>query len=509
MKKQLFWAFLLSIMFLLPDLVFKLFYPHYLVFDISMLKEVLAIFVLSFLIFSVKSFALRYLFGIFIAILSLIQLYHFAYFHSYMMPYEVALADQGPEWVNTLSKLIPYIWLPIGVFIAQAIALAYILKRKFLTFKYAPLVIMLLLLLGPISAIKRKRAYIYLPKATSFSFKNTFNALSWYVAKEAFTDRKLPEFKPYIIKELNKTTPANVILVMGESLSSKRMSLFNFPKLTTPHLEARRWDDNFHYTWGYSGGVTTDVSVPTFVTLKREPENLAPMVKNSSNLLALAKKNGYTTYYATTQNLFVIGGVLADFSSEVQVFEGYDQLLLDYLKKLDLNNSRNFVMLHQRNSHSPYEKYTPPQFQLYPFKDKPYKEYMRASYLNSVLYTDWLLDQIFKYVSSLKGCNVVFFTSDHGEMMGLKDEGGRFGHVYLGYEDAKVPMLIYHSKSCPASITKEFNLSGVISHYQFGKIIAKTLGYEVINPNEDGSYYINGVDISGSRGFIKYKERVN
>jgi len=463
LKKQLFWASLLSIVFLLPDLVFKFFYPHYLVFDISMFKEVLAIFLLSFLIFSVKSFTLRYLFGLFVAILSLVQLFHFAYFHSYMMPYEVALADQGPELFNTLSKLFSYIWLPIVVFIIEAIVLFYLLKRRFITFRYAPLIITLLLLIGPISAIKRKRAYIYLPKATSFSFKNTFNALSWYVAKEAFIEREIPPFKPYEVKELNRTTPTNVILIMGESLSSKRMSLFRFPKETTPHLEARSKEDNFYYTWGYSGGVTTDVAVPTFITLKREPQNLAPMVDNKANLLALAKKRGYSTHYATTQNLFVIGGVLSDFSQEVQVFEGYDQLLLDYLKGVGLEEGNHFVILHQRNSHSPYEKYTPPAFQKYPFKDRPYKEYMRASYLNSVLYTDWLLDQIFEYVSNLKGCNVVFFTSDHGEMMGQKEEGGRFGHVYLGFEDAKVPMLIYHSKECPTSITKEFDLSKVIS----------------------------------------------
>ncbi len=471
-----------------------------------MLKELGALYLLSFLILSIKNYWLRLLFGLFVALLSFTQLFHFSYFHSYLMPYEIGLLKESAEIFDTLNQIIGFVWLPIALFIAQVVALIWIVRKSSWGFRYAWLVIVLLLAIGPLSAMKRKRAYIYLPKATSFSFKNTFNALSWYLAKELLNTQPKPNFAPYRLIEQNTTLPHNIIVVMGESLSSKRMSLFGYPTSTTPHLDALKKAPNFLYTWGYSGGVTTDVAVPTFFTLKREPQNITPLVTNKTNLLRLAKKRGFTTHYATTQNLFVIGGVLADFSDEVKVLKGYDELLLTYLRSIDSNKS-NFIILHQRNSHSPYEKYTPPRFYKYPFKDKPYKTYMLNSYLNSLLYTDWLLSEIFKEAEKMKGCTIVFVTSDHGEMMGDKDEEGRFGHVYLGYEDAKVPMLIYYTKSCPTTITKELNLSGVISHYQFGKIIAKTLGFELINPNENGTYYINGVDIAGNKGFLKVKER--
>jgi len=506
LKKQLFLALVLTLLFLLPDLVFKIFYSHYLVFHPSMLKEIGALYLLSFLILSIKNYWVRFGFAFFVAALSFAQLFHFAYFHSYLMPYEISLVDQSDELFDTLERIFGFVFLPILLFVLQLAALAWVLKKSAFTFRYAWLIIVLLLAIGPISAMKRKRAYIYLPKATSFSFKNTFNALSWFTAKELFQDRKTPHFKPYELRELNTTLPHNIIVVMGESLSSKRMSLFGYPKSTTPHLEALKSRPNFLYTKGFSGGVTTDVAVPTFFTLKREPQNIAPLITNKTNLLRLAKERGYATHYATTQNLFVIGGVLADFSDEVKVFTGYDELLLDYLRSIDTNQS-NFVILHQRNSHSPYEKYTPPKFYKYPFKDEPYESYMRNSYLNSLLYTDWLLSEIFKEAENMRGCTIVFATSDHGEMMGDKSEKGRFGHVYLGYEDAKVPMMIYYTKSCPASLTKELSLDKVISHYQFGKMIAKTLGYEVENPNDDGTYYINGVDIAGHKGFLKIKEK--
>ncbi len=485
-----------------------LLHKNFFVFDTSIIKELAAIYLLSFLILAVRAYWLRLLFALFIATLSFVQLFHFSYFHSYLMPYEIGLADQIPEMLDTLSDVIRYTYLPVALFLLQIAALAIFLKKaQALRIKYMPLLIALLLLIGPLSALKRKRAYIYLPKATSFSFKNTFNALSWYLAKEAFgKEAPKPHFAPYRVTKISRALPHTVIVVMGESLSAKRMSLFGYPKESTPYLDTLKNAPNFRYTWGYSAGVTTDVSVPTFFTLKREPQNIEPLIKPDTNLLSMAKQRGYTTHYITTQNLFVIGGVLADFADTTKVLKGYDELLVDYLNKVDYNKT-NFIILHQRNSHSPYEKYTPPRFYHFPFKGLPYKEYMLGSYLNSVRYTDYLLRQIFAKADKLPGCSVVFFTSDHGEMMGDKDEGGRFGHVYLGFEDAKVPMLIYFSKSCPTQITHDLNLSGVISHYQFGKIVAKSLGYAITNPNEDGSYYINGVGIAGEKGFLRYKKK--
>ena len=42
------------------------------------------------------------------------------------------------------------------------------------------------------------------------------------------------------------------------------------------------------------------------------------------------------------------------------------------------------------------------------------------------------------------------------------------------------------------------------THYEFGKIIAKLLVYEIINPNEkDGIFYVNGNVISGDAGWFE------
>lgn len=498
---------LLSFIFLLPDFIFMVINHNYFYWHLSVIKELAALLLISFLILGIEKFWLRYAFAIFITTLSFAQLFHFSYFHSYIMPYEVGLIDQVAEILDTLSDVIGYTYIPLIVFIVQLVILYFFLKKtQTVRIPYGWAILSLLLLMGPISAHKRTRAYVYLPKSTSFSFKNTYVALSWYLGKELFAHHKKHHFKPYKIVEHNVTIPKNIIFIMGESLTAKKMSLFGYPKETTPHLEEWAKSGRLLYTWGVSAGVTTDVSVPTFFTLKREPQNTDPLITNSTNLIRLAHQKGYITHYITTQTLFIIGGLLGDFTDHKKVYKGYDQLLVEYLDQVDFNKS-NFIVLHQRNSHSPYEKYTPPQFYKYSFRGKPYHEYILNSYLDSILYTDYIYNEIFKKADNLKECTVVFATSDHGEMTGEKDEGGKYGHVYLGFEDTIVPLLVYYNKACPVSVTKELNLSHIINHYTFGKMVAKVMGYKIINPNENGEYYVNGVDIAGNKGFLRYKSK--
>jgi hypothetical protein len=80
-------------------------------------------------------------------------------------------------------------------------------------------------------------------------------------------------------------------------------------------------------------------------------------------------------------------------------------------------------------------------------------------------------------------------------MLGFKDENFKYGHSQLTINDAFIPFIYYGNKKFPKKI---------YNHYLIAKEIAKDIGYEIINPNEDGNFYINGVKIDGSAGFIKY-----
>ncbi len=94
---------------------------------------------------------------------------------------------------------------------------------------------------------------------------------------------------------------------------------------------------------------------------------------------------------------------------------------------------------------------------------------------------------------------VIYFTSDHAEMLGFPDENGRFGHSQLVWGDTYVPF-IYYSDSFHKKLSKKY-----YNHYLIAKMLAEDLGYEINNPNDNGTYFVNGVKIDGSAGFLHYE----
>lgn len=503
-----------GLIFFLPDFIFHLFYENYFIFNIKIYKEFLAFIAINFIILSIYSFRVKFLFYALFATFSFAELIHYSFFHSLIMPYEIPLLfSQSEEILDSLNGVIRYIVVPISLYLLQLFILFFLSRQTHnlvVKYKRYPIaVIVLVLMAGSIVASFRKEGDVFLPKAESSSIKNLYNAISWangkIIPSYLFDKTKDIRFEPYRVEKIDEQKYRNIIVVMGESLGAKYMSLYGFGKKTTPKLDSLK--DRIEYSWGYSCAVTTDVAVPTFFLLKREPKNSIVFLKGETNLFSLAKKAGYKTHYITTQKLTILGGFMAnsvDIVKSRKDFDPpiYDEYLLKYLDRVDFSK-KNFIVLHQRNSHSPYDQNTPKEFYKFKFKGLDFKEYMRGSYFNSLLYTDHILYKVIKKASSINSPTIVFITSDHSEMMGYEDEKGRFGHTYLGFEDAKVPFIVYKNR-----LVKDMNLSlkNTISHYQFSKMIAKSIGYKIINPNENGEFYINGIDIDGLNGYISYKE---
>jgi glucan phosphoethanolaminetransferase (alkaline phosphatase superfamily) len=466
-----------------------------------------AFLVIVFFTLAIKKFSIRYAILLFLAFMGLVQQLHFSYYHTYLKPYEIWLFFEEQEEIwETVSEVYKYMLLPLLYFAIQAFLLYFIAKREYpLSFRYAWVVVALVLVAGPVVAHKRHDMYVFMPKNTSTSIANTYTTLSWFLGKELFKQKKSHHFKPYQVKEIKREAlPQNIIVVMGESLSSKKMSLFGYEKETTPLLDKLKKDPHFLYTQGYSCGVCTKVSVPTFFTLKAEPTNPAPLTDNVTNLTRLAKEHGYHVYYITMQSSMLLSGYIAGFADKIVELKGYDEKLLEALNEIDFSQ-KNFIILHQRNAHSPYERYSPPKFHRFPYKGKPYKEYMLGSYLNSVLYTDYILASVFQKVRELNGSAVAFATSDHGELVGTPDDKGKFGHSMLDLEVAKVPLLAYYNaKTDPETAKIVQEVKNAKTHLDLGKIIAKVLGYEVIDPNlKCNECYINGTDLLGAEGYMK------
>jgi glucan phosphoethanolaminetransferase (alkaline phosphatase superfamily) len=483
------------------DYVFKLKYPNFINFSKKTIKDFFAIFLINLLISFIPDINTKFIIYTVIFFLIFLQYAHYAFFRTYIMPYEIILFFQETDEIFlTLKNTLKYMLYPFFIFIFSS-TLTYILlhlKIPLITYKYAFFVFIFLMLLG-IIIIGLKHELRFTPRVYFTSFKNIFYTFAKFLFQElpkVFKKEKI-SFAPYIIKQKDTNLPKNIIVVMGESLSSKRMSLFGYPHKTTPNLDKLK--DKLLFKEIFSSATVTKTSVVEFFNIRREPQNIEMLITQKTNLFKLAKNKGYKTHYVTTQKINIMDNYIGDCDivlSDKDFNKKYDEVLIEYLKKIDFNK-KNFIVLHQRNSHSPYEDNVPPRFYKYDFKQKDFHTYMLNSYLNSVLYTDYLLGELINFAEKLEN-TLVFITSDHGEMLGFDDEKNKYGHTILDFEVLKVPLIIYHNTNL------NIDISNIISHYQSAKLLAEILGYEIINPNEDGTFFANGTHIRGEHGFLKY-----
>lgn len=499
-KANLGFALIFTIILLLPNFLANLWWENYYIFTSkNTLKEILITFFISLLIsFAPKKQKLFW--GLFFIGLNLIQIGYFGYFRTYTPPFQIDLLFS--EYKDIMDSIKSIIYLVIFLIFALIVMLLLLnlfhRKTKPKSFKYTSLIITALLVILPFFMAKKRS--VYMPNATHFGYLNTLFALDLWIINK-LTPKKRIKFKPYAVKKIDGGKPI-VIMIMGESLNFKRMHLYGWDVNDTPNLDKLKNDRNFVYKKAISGGVNTSVSIVTFFNVKREPQNIDLILSQKTNLMKLAKENNYTTYWLSMQEEGTTISTLlnyADFKKTRKDFkEKFDDALINELKKIPFNK-KTFVVLHLRVNHSPYEEYTPKRFYKWKFDYEDYHKYKTCSYYNSVLYVDYIIFDIINYMKRYHKNFVIYFTSDHAEMLGFKDEHGKYGHSQLVFGDTFVPFL-YYSDAFHKNLNKT-----MYNHYIISKIIARDLGYEINNPNEDGTYFLNGVKIDGSAGFIHYK----
>jgi len=477
-------------LFLTPDLFLNLFFNYYTFSSKNTLKEIVITFFIGFLI-SFLDKKKKLFFLILFTLLIIGEIGYFLYFRSYILPYQLLLVfDEAKDIIDSFLALKKEILMLTLFFVSYILIFLKLIKLKTKT-NNRVIFLIIAIFIGLYFAIKNKKE-LYIPNPSHFSYLNTLFAINIALIPN---NNKNTNFKDYIIKKL-PSSKENIIVVIGESLNYKRMNLFGWDINNTPLLNSLKNDIHFIYKKAISSGINTPVSIVSFFLLKREPKNTNLLLTQKTNLLKLAKENGYKTYWLSMQEegtkIFTILNY-ADIKKTRKDFKTkFDETLLKELKTIDFTK-KNFIILHLRANHSPYEKYTPKKFYKFNFKSDNYHIYKTNSYYNSILYVDYLL---YNLINFIKDKNVsLYFIPDHGEMLGFKDENFKYGHSQLTINDAFIPFIYYGNKKFPKKI---------YNHYLIAKEIAKDIGYEIINPNEDGNFYINGVKIDGSAGFIKY-----
>lgn len=240
---------------------------------------------------------------------------------------------------------------------------------------------------------------------------------------------KLPPLKNLV--DAHADQPSTLVLVIGESTNRQRMSLYGYPRATTPKLDALRDQlavfDNVVTPRPYT--IEALQQVLTFADEQHPDAYLT-----TPSIVNLMKQAGYKTYWITNQQTMTERNtMLTTFSKQAdeQVYlnnnreqnaRQYDGDVLEpFSKALADPAPRKFIVVHLLGTHMSYKYRFPPEYDHFTDRqgapawvtDDQLPTY--NSYDNAVLYNDFVVSSLIERLSATNGRDLLLYLSDHGE----------------------------------------------------------------------------------------------
>lgn len=319
----------------------------------------------------------------------------------------------------------------------------------------------------------------------------------------------------YSVQQQGAVVAPSILLVVGESLNSSHMSVLGYDRPTTPKLSELLREYQGGYGEIVSAGISTRVSIPTFLNVVREPGNDRVMSLSPANLFRIARRRGLQTALLSVQELTGISSVIGKDAIQ-KWMDAVDHPIRDGLppdaslvqrvvgSEVDLRHPF-FMVLNTRSTHIPYELNYPHDFAY--FSGGKQSVGVGGSRINAyddaMRWFDLNVANAIRYV--LRGVDqpvVVVVVSDHGQMLG-KD--GRFGHNVFDRDVYVTPYLwlVNDAATGYADVLRDCPLN----HYELGKRLVGLMGFSVLNPNEgerEDVFWVNGTSLDGGNGVLKY-----
>jgi glucan phosphoethanolaminetransferase (alkaline phosphatase superfamily) len=254
------------------------------------------------------------------------------------------------------------------------------------------------------------------------------------------------------------------IFVLGESARRDSWSAFGYRRPTTPFVDTLKGEAIF-LQHARTDANLTELAVPILLTGLR-PDQYA-LEKIHGNFFDLAHEAGYSTTWLVNNSPEISDmiGIHADrralppdLNGNINGRHTLDEALLGaYRSELARGGKARFIGLHIMGSHWEYYARYPKAFQKFGeqsqldqvsmvsvlMNDPKVESELVDEYDNSLLYTDWILQQIIEQARTLKVPATVTFLSDHGESLQLLD--GTAGHgapVYSPHE-FEIPAFVW------------------------------------------------------------------
>lgn len=256
------------------------------------------------------------------------------------------------------------------------------------------------------------------------------------------------------LKDQQANLPATMVLVIGESTNRQRMSLYGYPRDTTPNLDALKDQlqvfDNVITPRPYT--IEALQQVLTFAD-EKDPD----LYLKTPSIVSVMKQAGYKTFWITNQQTMTKRNtMLTTFSEQTdeQVYlnnnrnqnaRQYDGDVLEpFAKVLTDPAPRKFIVVHLLGTHMSYQYRYPESFDKFtdrtgaPAELKDDQVAIYNTYDNAVLYNDFVVSSLIKSYAKSDPNGFLMYLSDHGE-----DVYDGPNHDVLGRNEAKPTMPMY------------------------------------------------------------------
>lgn len=286
-------------------------------------------------------------------------------------------------------------------------------------------------------------------------------------------NKKLPPIAD--LHDRDADLPATLVLVIGESTNRQHMSLYGYPRQTTPRLDAMR-EQLTVFDKIVSPRPFTIESLEQVLTFADQENPDLSLQKPS--LMNMMKQAGYKTYWITNQQtISKRNTMLTNFSKQMDVqhymnhsraqnSREYDANVFEPFREVLADEApRKFIVVHLLGTHMKYDYRYPPEFAKFndrigiPNVISDDKIEAVNAYDNAVLYNDYVVSTLLETLMAKKERSLMVFFADHGE-----DVYDTPPHNFLGRNEDKptlamyaVPMLIWLSPTWQASTGHDFN----------------------------------------------------
>jgi len=248
-----------------------------------------------------------------------------------------------------------------------------------------------------------------------------------------------------------------VVMVIGESARRDHMGIYGYARDNTPNLDNEK---NLAALQGYSCDTSTKLSLRCmFVRMGGAADNPERTLKEA-NIFSVLKSQGFTSdLFSMQSEAWFYNKTKADEYSLRESIASEkrnagkpvdDMLLIDEMKDSMARHpqGKHLIILHTKGSHYLYSERYPRSFARYQpecmgIDDACSTEEMVNAYDNSLLYTDYFLEQVYNQMRDKNA--IVIYASDHGESISKNMHFHGTPRDHAPIEQRSVPIMVWAS----------------------------------------------------------------